>query len=161
MKILDNNFIQKALDEFGVYNFDVQASELKIAGHTLMDYIEFTVTPTQKRRTEQGISQNYHTYVNLPNYATISVTVLNGGKDALMLRQMEEYFTENTGAIIIDIVENTVHMGSYRCYLSTDASLTVNESAPDKTYEFVGVKMLGESALTYTNDEMESIEWNT
>ena len=134
------NIIDKIVKKVGVYNFDPSDTDLIIAGYTMSDYTGVTLTPNQRRRTEQGIDPLYHTYVDLPSYCDLSVTILPACPDLQFMEDLQDALELMKGYFEVTLKQNGRFIGTYDCYFKNDSADVVSGDANDKTYEMVAVK---------------------
>lgn len=134
------NLIDQLAKKLGVYNFDPSNVDLIIAGYPMTDFTSVTLTPNQKRTTIQGIDVMYHTYVDVPTFCDINISILPSCADLQFMEDLQDALEVNKGYFEVSLKQNGRFLGVYDCYFKNDSADTMNRDANDKTYELVGVK---------------------
>lgn len=124
----------------GVYNFDPSDIDLIVAGRAMQDFTALSIVPTQKRRTEQGVDVTYHTFVDLPTYAELSISVFPSCSDLTFLTGLQKELNFRGGWFEVTIKSNGRFIGTYDCYFQSDSSDSFSDDGADKSYNLVGVK---------------------
>lgn len=135
MKILD-----KIIKLVGVSNYDPSDIELVIAGYSLNDFTSVVLTPNQRRKTEQGVDPLYHTYVDIPSYCNLSVSILPACADLEFMEGLQDAMDRMKGYFEVMIKTNGRFIGVFDCYFDKDSSENLNDDPVDKTYDMIAVK---------------------
>lgn len=135
MKLID-----QIIKKVGVYNFDPSNSEVIIAGYSMQDFTNVTLTPTQRRVTNQGVDSIYHTYVDVPYHFELSISILPACSDLQFMEDLQDALDIMKGYFEVTLKQNGRFIGTYDCYFKNDSADVINSEANDKTYDLVAVK---------------------
>lgn len=143
MKLID-----QIIKKVGVYNFDPSNSEVIIAGYSMQDFTNVTLTPTQRRVTNQGVDAIYHTYVDVPYHFELSISILPACSDLQFMEDLQDALDIMKGYFEVTLKQNGRFIGTYDCYFKNDSADVINSEANDKTYDLVAVKQNDSAFMT-------------
>lgn len=135
-----SQLVQQAWAATGIYNYDPAESELSVAGKFLKDYTNVRVNRTSPNKTEDGIHEDYHTYSKGISRPTITITLLPFSEDAYFMQKLFKWINVNGGAFEVNLKNNGVWVGQFKCYFSELADDEVSKEAGDSVFVLKGVE---------------------